>query len=176
VSEPLYFLSEARRLLAEFPASPGTPLLTLTGELGMGKTSFAKTLLHEGWGLDPARVQSPTFLKLLEYDLPGFGRAVHIDGYRTEDADEWDRVGLEAYENVRLWIVEWPETFMEYLAAREGLRHLLDIQGAWELFFERGSESDEEKMGPIRGPGGRGDGDSGLGEPIRRLGWRRKSF
>lgn len=176
MSEPLHFLPEARRLLAEISAAGDTPMLGLTGDLGFGKTSFAKTLLFEGWGFDPARVQSPTFLKLLEYEVPGLGRALHVDGYRVENPDEWERVGLEAYADSALWIVEWPDTLLAYLNERPALASLLGFRGWWDLRFEMAAAPSQGKVGPVHGPlGGGGGQDLGWGAPLRRLGWRRKS-
>jgi tRNA threonylcarbamoyladenosine biosynthesis protein TsaE len=90
----------ARRL--PFPC-----VVLLIGELGAGKTTFAKGLL-EGLGLaTPDQVSSPTFTLIHEY-----GRAYHIDLYRIENERDLATLGLEELlERDAVLIVEWGERF-----------------------------------------------------------------
>ena len=86
-------------------------LITLSGELGAGKTAFTK-LLAELLGIDKS-VTSPTFVLRQDYltkdDM--FKRLIHIDAYRFEEKGEANSVGLsdvlEGKENIV--VVEWPE-------------------------------------------------------------------
>lgn len=81
-------------------------VICLEGNLGAGKTQFAKGVAR---GLGVAdHVTSPTFTIINEYEgrLPFY----HIDAYRLEDPDEAYELGMEEYifgEGVTL--VEWPE-------------------------------------------------------------------
>src|ERR1700754_3179272 len=66
------------------PSAQGATLVTLTGELGAGKTTFTQSLARALGVTDT--VTSPTFVLEKIYSLPdstqGFTRLVHIDAYR----------------------------------------------------------------------------------------------
>ncbi len=110
-------------------------LLLLQGDLGAGKTTFAKELL-EAWGGDVSQVQSPTFLKVLEYKIPQLGLVLHLDAYRMESVDEFAKLGLESYEEVSLMIVEWPELFVEALEKYPLIKAQLALKSARILDFK----------------------------------------
>ncbi len=79
--------------------------VTLSGPLGVGKTSLARAIIrslgHEG------EVPSPSFAIVQPYE--GLDPPVwHVDLYRIEDPNELDELGLEANADAAL-IVEWPE-------------------------------------------------------------------
>ena len=122
----MFFKDEAQRVAGEL-ASQKISLVTLEGPLGAGKTTFTKALLQT-LGYDSAKVQSPTFLKLLEYRVPDFGLVLHLDGYRMESLEAYEKLGLEHYLEAKLWIVEWPELFINYLRHRPELRTVLGIE------------------------------------------------
>lgn len=161
-----YFAQEARRFLEE--AKGSDPLVVLlSGDLGAGKTTFVQALLSE-LGYQDSEVQSPTFLKLLEYKVPDFGLCLHIDSYRMQDSEEFERLALETYSEARAWFVEWPELFEKYLKEHSELRRLLGISSYWELELF----GEEKKVGPILGPGGRGGED--IPTLKRGVRWSRK--
>ncbi|GAA0431924.1 tRNA (adenosine(37)-N6)-threonylcarbamoyltransferase complex ATPase subunit type 1 TsaE [Lentibacillus halophilus] len=85
-------------------------VLTLEGELGAGKTTFAKGLAR---GLGVKRtVNSPTFTIIKEYDgeLPLY----HMDVYRLENTDE--DIGFDEYFNGDgVCVVEWAHFIEDYL-------------------------------------------------------------
>lgn len=93
----------ARRL------SPGD-LVTLSGELGAGKTRFVRGLAI-GLGIDPARVSSPTFVLANVYDQAGArARLVHIDAYRLSGGDDIESLGWDRLKaSGSIVVVEWPE-------------------------------------------------------------------
>ena len=87
-------------------------LVTLTGDLGAGKTAFTGQLaLHLGI-TEP--VVSPTFGIMKSYELvdhPYYDRLVHIDAYRIEDISEAGPLRFtELFQTPRTLIcLEWPE-------------------------------------------------------------------
>ena len=87
-------------------AGPGLVVL-LTGDLGAGKTVFAKGIA-EGLGIDPAEVVSPTYVLCREYTgrLPMY----HFDLYRLDSAEEVYEIGWQEYVDGRgVVVVEWPD-------------------------------------------------------------------
>jgi tRNA threonylcarbamoyladenosine biosynthesis protein TsaE len=82
-------------------------VLYLAGELGAGKTTFARGFLG-GLGAD-GPVRSPTYTLLELYPLPGC-TVVHLDLYRLNHAAELEGLGLRDWAVPRhVWLVEWPE-------------------------------------------------------------------
>lgn len=83
-------------------------ILCLWGDLGAGKTHFAKGLIHGRAGVDPQEVTSPTFVYL---NLYGSNVEVaHFDLYRMRDEEDFLGMGFEEYFHTSdLVIIEWPE-------------------------------------------------------------------
>lgn len=88
--------------------------LFLHGDLGVGKTTFTKELLSH-YGYDDSKVQSPSFLKLIEHDVEGLGKVIHIDCYRIEEVNELLHLDLLQYTEAKLIIMEWPKVFLDSL-------------------------------------------------------------
>lgn len=98
------------RCLAE--ALPGATTIALCGQLGAGKTVFARGVAS-GLGIDPAAVASPTFVYLVEYP-EGRVPFVHADLYRFADVPDalaeqaLDSIGLaSAISGDAVTLVEW---------------------------------------------------------------------
>jgi tRNA threonylcarbamoyladenosine biosynthesis protein TsaE len=96
-----------RRLAHARPDPATLAVLYLTGELGAGKTTFARGVLG-ALGVAGA-VRSPTYTLLDIHELPGL-TALHIDLYRLRDPSELESLGLRDFARPgTLWLIEWPE-------------------------------------------------------------------
>jgi tRNA threonylcarbamoyladenosine biosynthesis protein TsaE len=94
-------------------ARPGE-VIALAGDLGAGKTAFARAFIRARAGGD-IDVPSPTFTLVQTYDLPG-GPIWHVDLYRTERAAEARELGLDEALADAVVLVEWPERLGSPLA------------------------------------------------------------
>lgn len=111
--------------------------ITLTGDLGAGKTEFARALIRafaEDPGVD---VPSPTFPILISYAFPR-GQVVHADLYRILETDELDELGWDELRENALVLVEWPDRAEDRVP-----QDRLDV----ELFLAAGTDYAAE-LGP----------------------------
>ena len=102
---------EFSRFLAR-PGRRGATLVTLSGELGAGKTAFTKAVAKT-FGVKEV-VNSPTFVLEKVYKLPegrSFKRLVHIDAYRLETGRDLAALGFDELmrDDGNLVFLEWPE-------------------------------------------------------------------
>ncbi len=117
-----------RRLAVEL--RPGD-VLALAGDLGAGKTQFAKGIAA-GLGIE-TDVTSPTFTLIHEY--PGRLPLYHIDLYRLESEEEVLGIGIDDYlDGDGVTVVEWADKFARLMP--KGVR--------WVRF--RALEGDEREI------------------------------
>src|ERR1700735_1522520 len=83
-------------------------VITLSGDLGAGKTAAARALIRYLAGDEAVEVPSPTFTLAQSYDLPPFP-LVHADLYRINDPLELEEIGLSPLPDGVTVLIEWPE-------------------------------------------------------------------
>lgn len=92
---------------------PTKACVLLIGNLGAGKTTLAKGILHGLGFAEPDEVVSPTFTLIHEY---GGGRAFHIDLYRLDRAEQVATLGLDdIFDRDAVVLIEWGERFPELM-------------------------------------------------------------
>ena len=112
----------AERLVEALPDETAGLTLLLRGDLGAGKSTFARALIR-GMG-HTGTVPSPTYTLVEPYELPR-GVTYHVDLYRVVSEDELRYLGwTELDEGFR--IVEWPDR-APGIAASADLAVTLDL-------------------------------------------------
>lgn len=132
--------SATSRLAAQLAAlaRPGD-VIALKGDLGAGKTVFARAFIRARGGDET--VPSPTFTLVQTYDLPG-GAVWHFDLYRLRTEDEAWELGIEEAFDGGIALIEWPERLGALLPVRNllvaldfavggGRRAMLSGGGDW---------------------------------------------
>ena len=95
------------RLAQSLAASrTGDAVVYLRGDLGAGKSTFARAMLR-ALGVE-GPIRSPTYTLVERYLLRDGREALHLDLYRIGDAGELEFLGLDDIDP-SLWLVEWPE-------------------------------------------------------------------
>jgi N-acetylmuramate 1-kinase len=91
-------------------------VITLSGDLGAGKTTFARALIRYLAGDASIEVPSPTFTLLQNYQLPQFP-LVHADLYRVSSSAELAEIGFDDLPEDGVVLLEWPDRAGGLLAA-----------------------------------------------------------
>jgi tRNA threonylcarbamoyl adenosine modification protein YjeE len=82
--------------------------VTLSGDLGAGKTTFTRALIRYLADDQQLEVPSPTFTLMQTYDLPPFP-LVHIDLFRLSNPGELTELGLDDLPDNTVTMLEWPD-------------------------------------------------------------------
>jgi len=128
-------------------------VITLSGDLGAGKTSFARYAIRRLMGDPGMDVPSPTFSIMQVYDSPQ-GRIVHADLYRIADGAELEEIGWDEAGANAILLVEWPDRAGDNLSGQRldlvfeidpanpsGARHVtLNAHGNWPARIGRALE------------------------------------
>ncbi len=105
-------------------------ILALRGELGAGKSVFARALAR-GAGVT-ASMPSPTFNLLFRYETARGVVISHLDLYRLEEPQEvWELGWRELGDGNEIVLIEWPERAENLLPPRR-----------WDIYIEPGSDVD----------------------------------
>ena len=98
-----------RRLMVDIAAQiEAGDLITLSGDLGAGKTTLARALIRHLAGDERVEVPSPTFTLMQAYELPRFN-LVHADLYRLSGPGELAELGFEDAADDAVTLLEWPD-------------------------------------------------------------------
>lgn len=112
--------------------------MTLSGDLGVGKTAFVKAAAA-AFGIQD-EVISPTFVYEQRYELPrpvqGIARLIHLDLYRLGSAADVRDLGLEVSDPDGVVFIEWPERVGELVVTHalaltlqsDGTRTITEVQ------------------------------------------------
>jgi tRNA threonylcarbamoyl adenosine modification protein YjeE len=109
-------------------------LVTLSGDLGAGKTTFARALIRAVLADAEAEIPSPTFSLVQTYASPRVELA-HLDLYRLSGEDELIELGFDEYVANGAALVEWPER-------APSLRH----DNRLDIHLEQGTEPDQRTV------------------------------
>ena len=97
-----------------------TDCIFLFGELGSGKTTFARSLIHQIQRknkVQKTEVPSPTFNLLYEYEIKSL-KVMHYDLYRLKTNKEIEQLGIfEDSKNI-ISVIEWPEKMKKKIENR----------------------------------------------------------
>ena len=104
-----------RRLVVDVGCvlDPGD-VITLSGDLGAGKTTFARAMIRYLAGDETIEVPSPTFTLMQNYDLPRFP-LVHADLYRLSGSSELAELGFDDLPEGAVVLLEWPDRAAGFL-------------------------------------------------------------
>src|SRR5438270_1766121 len=83
-------------------------VITLTGDLGAGKTAAARAMIRYLAADGGLEVPSPTFTLVQGYELPPYP-LLHADLYRINDPAELEEIGLSPLPEGSVALIEWPE-------------------------------------------------------------------
>jgi tRNA threonylcarbamoyladenosine biosynthesis protein TsaE len=129
-------------------ACKGKGLITLSGNLGTGKTTLSRGII-QAFGHTGA-VKSPTYTLVEPYEL-GDIRIYHFDLYRLEDPEELEFIGLWDYLNEdALVLLEWPERAGSLLPPADMALHLMVRDTGRDMDWKANTPRGEQIIGKLR--------------------------
>jgi tRNA threonylcarbamoyl adenosine modification protein YjeE len=124
-------VNQMRAWAADFAKQLKAPVVVaLHGDLGMGKSEIARTVIQTLCGADTV-VPSPTFTIVQNYD--GIS---HFDLYRLTDASELTEVGLQYAMENDITLIEWPEIASNVLPANTVHVYITEYNGGRKLVLK----------------------------------------
>lgn len=134
------FEAEAARFVSALaPQEQCATLVTLSGELGAGKTAFVKAVAR-ALGVEEV-VTSPTFvlekIYKLGHPMSKFKNLVHIDAYRLSSGSELAVLGFNELmrDAGNLILLEWPEKVADALPAHSARIYIAETDGARDISY-----------------------------------------
>jgi tRNA threonylcarbamoyl adenosine modification protein YjeE len=93
-------------------------IICLFGELGSGKTTFARNLINSVYKRNklkkPTSIKSPSFPILLTYEVNNF-EIYHYDLYRISKSSELAEINIFEELHNSITIIEWPDVILDSL-------------------------------------------------------------
>ncbi len=109
-------IDETRNWAHEFAKTLHQPMtVALHGDLGVGKSEIARTIIQTLCGADTV-VPSPTFTLVQTY-IAGKTKISHFDLYRISDVAELVEIGLGHAVQNDITLIEWPDIASDMLPA-----------------------------------------------------------
>ena len=107
-------IEETRDFARNFARELRAPItIALHGDLGVGKSEIARTIIQTLCGSDTV-VPSPTFTLVQTYSFDK-GKISHFDLYRISDAAELVEIGMDYAIQNDITIIEWPDIAKDML-------------------------------------------------------------
>jgi tRNA threonylcarbamoyladenosine biosynthesis protein TsaE len=125
----------------------GGELILLEGELGLGKTVFARGIAA-GLGIPPEDVSSPSFTLIQEY-AGGRLNMFHVDLYRLSSPEDIATLGIEEIlSSGGVVVIEWGEKLTPYYRASAITVRLHDVgEGSRRIELDRPAADGEQRQG-----------------------------
>jgi hypothetical protein len=137
--------------------------IALAGDLGAGKTTFARGFLRALLGEADLEAPSPTFTLMQVYQGPEFP-VVHADFYRLRGAEELAQLGWEEIVDGAVTLVEWPNRAAEALPPDR-------LEIAFDFDFARGADFRRAEVRALGALAPRYARARAIEALLRRAGW-----
>jgi hypothetical protein len=104
-------------IIEQAAKSPMLPCITLSGNLGMGKSILARSIIRHLCGDEKMDVPSPTYTIVQNYELAPHNHVplYHYDLYRLESPEDLFDLGFDDARFEGITLIEWPEKAIDYL-------------------------------------------------------------
>lgn len=146
IANPEDMALQAERFVGSLSRRERATVVTLSGDLGAGKTTFTQGLAR-ALGVEDT-VTSPTFVIEKAYELQGkaWERLIHIDAYRLNGEHDlavlgWDEM---VQDGGNLIVLEWPEKVAGAIPT-DAVRISFEHQGDARIMNLNGSEESDKK-------------------------------